>query len=148
MSDSIIERERAIADLMGWKHLEGIHKNDGWDMIAPNGEKIAIRFDELSLETEAHYLELEQREDRNSKWKSSGFGIARKNADWWVMANSEKLYVATTKKLWTIVKKSKDREERHSRRNISDPDKRLFSRAHIVSIDELEQCCLLVVKNN
>lgn len=114
-------------------------------MVTPNGEKIGIRFDELSLETNAHYLELEQRPDRDSGWKTSGFGLARKNADWWVMVNSEKIYIAPTKRLWKIVKKAKGSDEKHSRRNLDDPDKRLFSRAHIIPLDELANCCLLIV---
>jgi|TARA_Y100000294_G_scaffold119600_1_gene111065 hypothetical protein len=145
LSDSILEREQAIADKMGWTHLGGVHKNDGWDMETPDGSKIAIRFDEISLDSGAHYLELEQRSDRDSKWKSSGFGLARKNADWWVMANSEKIYVTSTKKLWTIVKKAKGSDERHSRRNLEDPDKRLFSRAHIISIEDLAACSIAVI---
>ena len=145
MSDSIIERERMIADKMGWTHLGGIRKDDGWDMVTPDGGKIAIRFDEISLETGAHYLELEQRSDRDSKWKASGFGVSRKNADWWVMANSEKIYVTSTKKLWAIVKKAKDSDERHSRRNLEDPDKRLFSRAHIISLEDLATCSTFII---
>ena len=144
VSDAILEREKTIADKMGWVHLNGAHKAEGWDMVTPNGEKIAIRFDELSLETNAHYLELEQRTDRDSGWKVSGFGLARKNADWWVMANSEKIYIAPTKKLWKLVKKARGSDEKHSRRNLDDPDKRLFSRAHILPLDEFANCCILI----
>ncbi len=145
MSVPILEKELLVAEKMGWTHLGGIHKNEGWDMVAPDGSKIAIRFDEISLDSSAHYLELEQRSDRDSKWKASGFGLSRKKADWWVMANSEKIYVTSTKKLWTIVKKGKDADERHSRRNLDDPEKRLFSRAHIISIEELAACCTAII---
>lgn len=145
MGEAILNREREVAEMLGWKHLNGVHKMDGWDMETPTGEKVAIRFDELSLETGSHYLELEQRSDRDSKWVSSGFGLARKSSDWWVMANNEKIYVAATKTLWGVVKRDKSAEEKHSRRNLDDPDKRLFSRAHILPLSDLEKCCTLVV---
>ncbi len=147
MDEAILNREEKVATLLGWAHLKGAHKMDGWDMVAPTGEKIAIRFDELSLETGAHYLELEQREDRDAAWKKSGFGISRRVADWWVMANSEKIYVTSTKTLWRVVKRARNADEKHSRRNLDDPDKRLFSRAHILPIQDLEKCSTLIITN-
>lgn len=148
MSGSILQRERAIAEKMGWTHLDGENKEAGWDMVAPNGSKIAIRFDELSLETGAHYLELEQRKDRDSRWLTSGFGLSRRSADLWVMANSEKIYVAPTKELWKAVKKDRDADEKHSRRNVEDPEKRLYSRAHIMPLDKLAAVSILIADNN
>ncbi len=147
VSDSILERELAIAERMGWTHLNGANKESGWDMVAPDGSKIAIRFDELSLETGAHYLELEQRKDRESRWRPSGFGLARKAADWWVMANSERIYVVPTKALWKSVKRDRDAEEKHSRRNVEDPDKRLYSRAHIMPLEKLAAVSILIADN-
>jgi hypothetical protein len=117
-------------------------------MVAPDGSKIAIRFDELSLETGAHYLELEQRKDRESRWRPSGFGLARKAADWWVMANSERIYVVPTKALWKSVKRDRDAEEKHSRRNVEDPDKRLYSRAHIMPLEKLAAVSILIADND
>lgn len=147
VSESILEREQAIAERMGWTHLGGANKEAGWDMVAPDGSKIAIRFDELSLETGAHYLELEQRKDRESRWRPSGFGLARKAADWWVMANSERIYVAPTKALWKSVKRDRDADEKHSRRNVEDPDKRLYSRAHIMPLEKLAAVSILIADN-
>jgi hypothetical protein len=148
VSDSILERELAIAERMGWTHLDGANKESGWDMVAPDGSKIAIRFDELSLETGAHYLELEQRKDRESRWHPSGFGLARKAANWWVMVNSEKIYVAPTKELWKAVKKTRDADEKHSRRNVDDPEKRLYSRAHIIPLENLAAVSILIANNS
>ncbi len=113
-------------------------------MEAPDGSKIAIRFDELSLQTDAHFIELEQRADRDSRWKASGFGIARKNAEWWVMANSERLYLCQTKALWKAVKRERDADEKHSRRNLEDSDKRMYSRGQILPLKVLESVATIV----
>ena len=69
--EDILARERAVADMFGWTHLEGKHKDDGWDMVTPDGSRVTIRFDVMSEETGMHFLELEQRADRGSRWKAS-----------------------------------------------------------------------------
>ena len=75
----------------------------------------------------------------------SAFFLANPKADWWVMANSENIYIAPTKQLWKVVKKARGSDEKHSRRNLDDPDKRLFSRAHILPLDEFAKCCILII---
>ena len=141
--EDILARERAVADMFGWTHLEGKHKDDGWDMVTPDGSRVTIRFDVMSEETGMHFLELEQRADRGSRWKASGFGLARRQAHYWVMANSHSVYVAPTKALWRAVKKSRA-DEKHSRRDLEDKEKRMYSRGQIIPLKTLESVCIIV----
>ncbi len=139
----ILARERAVADAFGWTHLDGKHKSEGWDMVTPDGSRVTIRFDVISEETGMHFLELEQRADRDSRWKASGFGLARKQAHYWVMANSHTVYVAPTKALWKALKKARA-DEKHSRRDLDDKEKRMYSRGQIIPLETLESVCIVV----
>jgi hypothetical protein len=64
------------------------------------------------------------------------------------MVNSEKIYVAPTKELWKAVKKTRDADEKHSRRNVDDPEKRLYSRAHIIPLENLAAVSILIANNS
>ena len=145
MGVDVSAMEQAVATKMGWTPLDGQQRAKGWDMLAPGGAKMAIRFDFISDETGQHFLELEQRKDRHSDWVASGFGISRKTADFWVMVNSQSVYMVPTKALATVLKKNRGSlEEKHSRRSGTESELRLFSRGQILPLELLSSAAVAI----
>ena len=82
------EVERAVAENLGWEMLTESERQDGLTCKGPDGSMIAMRFDWPSVETGNHYLEVESRENRESSWKPSGFGLAQKKAQYWAVVKT------------------------------------------------------------
>ena len=106
---------------------------------------IALRFDWGSVETGNHYLEVESRENRESAWKPSGFGIAQKKAQYWAVVNEEDVFMADVNKLARFIKKQRTVLTDHvSRRNLESRDKRMYARGYLLPLDNLESCCSVI----
>ena len=89
--------------------------------------------------------EVECRENRESPWKASGFGIARKKAHYWVVVNENDVYVADVKNIVKMLKKNRgDLDDHVSRRNLDDYEKRMYARGHLVPLQYLESCCHVI----
>jgi hypothetical protein len=145
MSDERSAQENAIAEHFGWQVIENSKRRDGVSCTAPDGSRICLRFDWPSVETGNHYLEVESRANRESSWKASAFGIARKKADLWVVVNGREVYVADIKLLNKRLKRVRgDIPDHVSRRNIGDFDKRMYARGHLLPLEELEECCKVI----
>ena len=146
--DTMSERadlERAVAEHLGWDVLPSNQRTDGLTCQAPDGAMIALRFDWGSIETGNHYLEVESRENRESAWKPSGFGIAQKKAQYWAVVNEDDVFIADVSKLARLIKKQRGELEDHvSRRNIDSRDKRMYARGYILPLDDLETCCSVI----
>jgi len=146
--DTMSERadlERAVAENLGWEVLSSNRRTDGLTCQAPDGAMIALRFDWPSTETGNHYLEVESRENRESAWKPSGFGIAQKKAQFWAVVNDEDVFVADVNKLARLLKKQRRELEDHvSRRNVGSHDKRMYARGYLLPLEDLEGCCSVI----
>jgi hypothetical protein len=146
--DTMSERadlERAVADNLGWEVLPSNQRTDGLTCQAPDGSMIALRFDWGSIETGNHYLEVESRENRESAWKSSGFGIAQKKAQYWAVVNEEDVFMADVNKLARLLKKQRRSLEDHvSRRNLGSHNKRMYARGYLLPLEDLEACCSVI----
>ena len=146
--DTLSERtdlERAVAENLGWQVLPADQRTDGLTCKAPDGSMIALRFDWASTETGNHYLEVESRENRESSWKASGFGIAQKKAQYWAVVNGEDVFMADVNKLARLLKKQRRELEDHiSRRNLDSRDKRMYARGYLLPLDDLESCCSVI----
>jgi hypothetical protein len=146
--DTMSERadlERAVAENLGWEVLSSNQRTDGLTCQAPDGAMIALRFDWPSTETGNHYLEVESRENRESAWKPSGFGIAQKKAQFWAVVNDEDVFVADVNKLARLLKKQRRELEDHvSRRNVGSHDKRMYARGYLLPLEDLEGCCSVI----
>ena len=146
--DTMSERadlERAVAHNLGWKVLPDNQRTDGLTCRAPDGAMIARRFDWASIETGNHYLEVESRENRESAWKASGFGIAKKKAQYWAVVNEEDVFMADVNKLARVLKKQRRELEDHvSRRNVGSHDKRMYARGYLLPLKDLEACCSVI----
>ena len=143
--DTMSERadlERAVAESLGWEVLPDNQRTDGLTCKAPDGAMIALRFDWPSTETGNHYLEVESRENRESSWKASGFGIAQKKAQYWAVVIEEDVFMADGSQLARLLKKQRRALEDHvSRRNLDSRDKRMYARGYLLPLDDLESCC-------
>jgi len=146
--DTVSERadlERAVAEHLGWQVLPSEQRTDGLTCQAPDGAMIALRFDWGSIETGNHYLEVESRENRESAWKPSGFGIAQKKAQYWAVVNEEDVFMADVNKLARFIKKQRTELTDHvSRRNLESRDKRMYARGYLLPLDNLESCCSVI----
>jgi len=146
--DTMSERadlERAVAENLGWEVLSANQRTDGLTCQAPDGAMIALRFDWPSTETGNHYLEVESRENRESAWKPSGFGIAQKRAQYWAVVNEEDVFMADVNKLARLLKKQRRELEDHvSRRNVGSHDKRMYARGYLLPLEDLEGCCSVI----
>ena len=146
--DTMSERadlERAVAENLGWEVLSANQRTDGLTCRAPDGAMIALRFDWPSTETGNHYLEVESRENRESAWKPSGFGIAQKRAQYWAVVNDEDVFMADVNKLSRLLKKQRRELDDHvSRRNVGSHDKRMYARGYLLPLDDLEACCSVI----
>ena len=146
--DTVSERadlERAVAENLGWEVLADHQRTDGLTCQAPDGAMIALRFDWPSIETGNHYLEVESRENRESSWKASGFGIAQKKAQYWAVVNEEDVFMADVNKLARLLKKQRRKLEDHvSRRNVGSHDKRMYARGYLLPLEDLEACCSVI----
>jgi hypothetical protein len=141
----LADYERDIASHFGWTLLSPKERGNGLTCKAPDGAMIALRFDWASMDTGNHYLEVECRENRESPWKASGFGIARKKADYWVVVNEHDVYVADVKNIVKMLKKKRgDLDDHVSRRNLDDYEKRMYARGHLVPLEFLEPCCHVI----
>ena len=137
--------ERAVAENLGWEVLPIDQRADGLTCKAPDGSMIALRFDWPSTETGNHYLEVESRENRESSWKASGFGIAQKKAQYWAVVNHEDVFIADVNKLARLLKKQRrDLEDHVSRRNLDSRDKRMYARGYLLPLGDLESCCSVI----
>ena len=137
--------ERAVAENLGWRVLPSDKRTDGLTCQAPDGAMIALRFDWASTETGNHYLEVESRENRESSWKPSGFGIAQKKAHYWAVVNGEDVFMADVGKLTKLLKKQRRELDDHvSRRNLDTHDKRMYARGYLLPLDDLESCCSVI----
>ena len=146
--DTMSERadlERAVAEHLGWEVLPSNERTDGLTCKAPDGAMIALRFDWGSIETGNHYLEVESRENRESAWKPSGFGIAQKKAQYWAVVNEEDVFMADVNKLARFIKKQRTELTDHvSRRNLDSRDKRMYARGYLLPLENLEACCSVI----
>jgi len=146
--DTMSERadlERAVAEHLGWEVLPSNERTDGLTCKAPDGAMIALRFDWGSIETGNHYLEVESRENRESAWKPSGFGIAQKKAQYWAVVNEEDVFMADVNKLARFIKKQRTELTDHvSRRNLESRDKRMYARGYLLPLENLEACCSVI----
>ena len=146
--DTMSERadlERAVAEHLGWQVLPSNQRTDGLTCQAPDGAMIALRFDWGSIETGNHYLEVESRENRESAWKPSGFGIAQKKAQYWAVVNEEDVFMADANKLARFIKKQRSELTDHvSRRNLDSRDKRMYARGYLLPLENLEACCSVI----
>ena len=148
MADGRAERELAIAQHFGWEVIDEAERRDEVSCTAPDGSRIALRFDWPSVETGNHYLEVESRKNRDSSWKASAFGLARKKVDLWVVVNAEEVYVADVKLLNKRLKRVRgDIPDHVSRRNTDDLNKRMYARGHLLPLDELEDCCKVICQS-
>jgi hypothetical protein len=137
--------ERAVAECLGWEVLPNHQRIDELTCKSPDGSMIALRFDWSSTETGNHYLEVESRENRESSWKPSGFGLAQKKAQYWAVVNGKDVFVADTSKLARLLKKQRRELDDHvSRRNLDHRDKRLYARGYLLPLKELETCCSVI----
>ncbi len=146
--DTMSERadlERAVAEHLGWEVLPSNLRKDGLTCQAPDGAMIALRFDWGSIETGNHYLEVESRENRESAWKPSGFGIAQKKAQYWAVVNEQDVFMADANKLARFIKKQRAELTDHvSRRNLDSRDKRMYARGYLLPLENLEACCSVI----
>ena len=142
---NLSELERAVAENLGWTVLDADERKGGVSCRAPDGALIALRFDWPSIETGNHYLEVESRENRESPWKASAFGIAQKYAKYWAVINEDDVFLADVKQLAKLIKKRRgDLDDHVSRRNLGAHDKRMYARGHLLPLDDLESCCSVI----
>ena len=139
------EVERAVAECLGWDILPSSERQDGLTCKGPDGSMIAMRFDWPSVETGNHYLEVESRENRESSWKPSGFGLAQKKAQYWAVVIGEDVLMADVNKLAKLIKKQRRELQDHvSRRNLESRDKRMYARGYLLPLADLESCCSVI----
>ena len=137
--------ERAVAECLGWNLLPEDERIDGHTCKGPDGAMIAMRFDWGSVQTGNHYLEVESRENRESAWKPSGFGMAQKKAQYWAVVNGDDVYVADTSKLARFLKKNRRELQDHiSRRNLESHSKRMYARGYLLPLKDLKSCCSVI----
>lgn len=139
------EVERAVAECLGWEILPDNERQDGLTCKGPDGSMIAMRFDWPSVETGNHYLEVESRENRESSWKPSGFGLAQKKAQYWAVVNGKDVFMADVAKLARHIKKQRRELQDHvSRRNLDSHEKRMYARGYLLPLVDLESCCAVI----
>jgi len=154
MSDvgDFIEREsiheKELAEFMKWKFIVEQQKGSSYDYIALDGSKIEAKFDWDSLKTGNHYLEIAQTNDNKVTWYPSGFSLSSKNADYWVVINSQWLRIFQIEVLMNFIQNNRNSlAQKETRSGVNYNSTGQFSKAYIIPFTDLDQYCLAKIPN-
>ena len=125
----------ALKRTPGWNDLQGPRWFDDCHAI-----RLAFRGKRAIITSK-----LESRENRESSWKPSGFGLAQKKAQYWAVVNGDDVFMADVNKLAKLIKKQRRELQDHvSRRNLESRDKRMYARGYLLPLVDLESCCSVI----
>ena len=154
MSDvgDFIEREsiheKELAEFMKWKFIEEQEKGSSYDYIALDGSKIEAKFDWDSVKTGNHYLEIAQTNDNKVTWFPSGFSLSSKNADYWIVINSQWLRIFQIEVLMNFIQNNRNSlVQKETRSGVNYNSTGQFSKAYIIPFIDLDRYCLAKIPN-
>ena len=140
--------ERKLAEFMKWKYIEEQEKGSSYDYTAFDGSKIEAKFDWDSVKTGNHYLEIAQTNDNKVTWCPSGFSLSSKNADYWVVINSQWLRIFQIEVLMNFIQNNRNSlVQKETRSGVNYNSTGQFSKAYIIPFTDLDQFCLAKIPN-
>lgn len=72
-------------NLYGLTLNENQRAGSAWDAELPNGERVEFKADLAAKYTGNTFIETRYSNDKGVTWKPSGFSLAKKQAQWWVI---------------------------------------------------------------
>jgi len=140
--------EKRLAEFMKWKFIEEQEKGCSYDYIALDGSKIEAKFDWDSVKTGNHYLEIAQTNDNKVTWFPSGFSLSSKNADYWIVINSQWLRIFQIEVLMNFIQNNRNSLiQKETRSGVNYNSTGQFSKAYIIPFTDLDQYCLAKIPN-
>ena len=140
--------EKKLAEFLGWEFIEEQKKGTAFDCITPEGEKVEMKLDWGSKVTGNHYLEFEQKSHYSASWVPSGFSLSKEQADIWLVANDDFVYLLKVEEVERMLEERKGEfETRTTRKRINNNRAGQFSRAYLVPLTILEEYAIEKIKS-
>ena len=142
------KHERRLAKVMNWEYVEEQKKGSCYDFIAPDGEKIEVKFDWDSIKTGNHYLEFAQTNDNKVTWVPSGFSLSSEEVDYWVVINEEFLRIFRVDQLKLFLFENRATlKVKETRSGINSNAFGQFSKAYLIPFSLLDNISMIKMSN-
>ena len=138
--------EKELALMMCWHYAGDQEKGSSIDYIAPNGDRIEVKFDWDSIKTGNHYLEFGQTSNDGKTWVASGFALSEEVADYWVVVNNDWLRVFDVKKLVDFLRTNR-RELKmvKTKAGVNHNSPGQYSKAYLIPFRILDELALMKI---